>query len=42
MRNAYKISVGISEVKELFVRLARRWEGNINTYLKEMGFMDMD
>jgi hypothetical protein len=41
-RNAYRIFVGKPERKRPLGRLKRRWENNIDTYLREMRWGDMD
>jgi hypothetical protein len=38
MRNAYKMLFGKYEVKKLLGRPRRKWEGNIEIYLKNVGF----
>jgi hypothetical protein len=42
MRNAYKILVGKPEGKKPLGRPSRRWEDNIRTDFKEIGWEDMD
>jgi hypothetical protein len=42
MRNAYRILVGKSEGKRPFGRPRNRWEDNIRTYLKEIGWEGVD
>jgi hypothetical protein len=42
MRNAYKIFVGKPEGRRPLARPRRRWEYNIDTYLREIGFGVMD
>jgi hypothetical protein len=42
MRNAYKTLVGKPEGKRPFGRPSRRWEDNIKTDLREIGFGSVD
>jgi hypothetical protein len=42
MRNEYKILFGNCEVKKPLGRSKRRWEDNIETDLKEIGFGQVD
>jgi hypothetical protein len=40
--NAYRILMGMPERKRLLGRPRRRWVNNINIYLREIGWDDMD
>jgi hypothetical protein len=41
-RNAYRVLVGKPKGKRPLGRPRRRWDGNISTYLKEMGRDDVN
>jgi hypothetical protein len=41
-RNVYRIFVGKRKGKRPLGRLSRRWEDNINMYLRDVGWGEMD